>query len=165
MIHSSVLDFLEQESANAFRTETGGVLAGRGDLTKGEVHVTHASKPGPRARRAMFSFSRDTGYCQQFLDEIAAQSHGQIDYLGEWHKHHEDSPRPSWRDIATSTDIALESDYHVDLCLLLIIGKSNRRRSLRAFIVDREGVMAKVAWEVCTACECLQDDARLTVTV
>ena len=164
MIHSSVLDFIEQESAKASRTETGGVLAGHGDLIKGEVHITHASKPGPKARRTMFSFSRDTNYCQQFLDKIASQSHGQIDYLGEWHKHHEHLPRPSWRDIATSTDIALSSNYHVDLCLLLIIGRSNCRASLRAFMVDREGVTARVVWDVCTACDRQQDDARLTVT-
>ena len=153
MIHASVLDLLERESAKALRTETGGVIAGRGDLESAEVHVTHASKPGPRARRTMFSFSRDTNYCQQFLDRLAVGSDGEIDYLGEWHKHHEDVPRPSGRDIATSSEIAFDTDYHVKLCLLFIIGRSNKRDSLRAFVVDSAGCTTKIEWEVCIYCK------------
>lgn len=153
MIHASVLDSLEQESAKAPRTETGGVIAGCGDLMSAEVHVTHASKPGPRARRTMFFFSRDTNYCQQFLDRLAVDSDGEIDYLGEWHKHHEDVPRPSGRDIATSSEIAMDADYHVNLCLLLIIGRSNKRDSLRAFVVDGAGCTTRIEWEVCMSCK------------
>lgn len=153
MIHASVLDFIEQESAKAPRTETGGVIAGCGDLRSAEVHVTHASKPGPRARRTMFSFSRDTNYCQQFLDKLAVDSGGTIDYLGEWHKHHENVPGPSGRDIATSSEIALDPDYHVELCLLFIIGRSNERDSLRAFVVDGAGVTSRIEWVGCMSCK------------
>ena len=161
MIHSSVLEFIEQESAKAHRTETGGVLAGCGDLRTAEVHVTHASKPGPKAHRTMFSFSRDTNYCQRFLDKLAVDSGGEIDYLGEWHKHHEDVPKPSGRDITTSSEIALNPDYHVRLCLLFIVGRSNERNSLRAFVVDSAGVTTRIEWEVCRSCNpeniCLVD--------
>jgi integrative and conjugative element protein (TIGR02256 family) len=153
LIHLSVLDFIEAEAAKATRTETGGVLAGYGELMKGDVHITHASGPGPKARKTMFSFSRDIVYCQRFLDRIAIESDGQIDYLGEWHKHHEDEPGPSGKDIATSRDIALNPDYHVGLCLLLIIGSSNHRDLLHAFVVYPSGVTVKIAWSVCTTCE------------
>jgi integrative and conjugative element protein (TIGR02256 family) len=155
LIHSSVLEFIETESAKALRTETGGVLAGFGDATAGEVHVTHASRPGPRARRTMFSFARDTEYCQEFLDSVARQSGGAIDYLGEWHKHHEHVPRPSGQDVTTSAKIALSSDYHVSECLLLIVGESNRRTSLRAFVVDSSGASRRTNWVLCTACDSL----------
>jgi integrative and conjugative element protein (TIGR02256 family) len=161
LIHTSVLDFIEAEAAKATRTETGGVLAGRGELMNGEVHLTHASEPGPRARKTMYSFARDTVFCQQFLDELALESKGQIDYLGEWHKHHEAEPRPSWTDIRTSKDIASKPDYHVELCLLLIIGRSNHRNSLRAFVVDRVGVAEKIGWAVCEACETISAGARV----
>lgn len=153
LIHSSVLGFLESEAAKATRTETGGVLAGRGDLEQGEVHLTHASKPGPNAKKTLFSFTRDTIYCQQFLDRVAIESKSQIDYLGEWHKHHEADPRPSFRDIITSREIALSPDYHVRLCLLLIIGRSNHRRSLRAFVISPSGDTARIEWSVCAGCE------------
>jgi integrative and conjugative element protein (TIGR02256 family) len=160
LIHPSVLDFIEEESAKATRTETGGVLAGRGELMQADVHVTHASAPGPRARKTMLSFARDTLYCQKFLDRIAVESEGQIDYLGEWHKHHEVEPRPSGRDIATSRDIALNPYYHVELCLLLIIGRSNHRNSLRSFVVYPSGMILKIGWDVCTACEPVGADTQ-----
>jgi integrative and conjugative element protein (TIGR02256 family) len=164
LIHTSVLDFIEAEAAKATRTETGGVLAGRGDLMNGEVHLTHASEPGPNAHKTMYTFARDTVFCQQFLDKLAMESKGQIDYLGEWHKHHEAEPKPSWKDIRTSKDIALKPDYHVELCLLLIIGRSNHRNSLRAFVVNPAGVTKKIAWGVCAACETISTDAQVTLS-
>jgi integrative and conjugative element protein (TIGR02256 family) len=155
-IHREAIAFVERESVGSPRTETGGVLAGRGSLEAGEVHVTHASEPGPGARRMRYSFARDTLFCQRFLDEVAIQTEGLVDYVGEWHKHHEVVPRPSWRDVRTAAEIADNPDYHVRLCLLLIIGESNRRSALRAFVVDEFGEVAEVAWEVCDDRECLE---------
>jgi integrative and conjugative element protein (TIGR02256 family) len=148
--------FVERESAGSPRTETGGVLSGRGSLESGEVHVTHASGPGPRARRTRYSFARDTPFCQGFLDEVATGTGCLIDYVGEWHKHHEAVPWPSWRDVRTAAEIADNPDYHVRLCLLLIIGESNRRSALRAFVVDEFMEVTEVAWEVCDDQECLE---------
>lgn len=161
LIDSSVLDFIEAEASKATRTETGGVLAGRGRLLTDEVHISQASKSGPRARRTMYSFARDTIFCQQFLDRVAIESEGQIDYLGEWHKHHEAEPRPSWKDIKTAKDIALNPDYHVELCLMLIIGRSNHRSSLRAFVVYPSGAAEKIGWDVCRACEPVSVDTQV----
>ncbi|SRR6266436_3556226 len=160
LIHLSVLELIETESAKALRTETGGVLAGFGDATAGEVHVTHASRPGPMARKTLFSFARDTEYCQGFLNSVARQSGGVIDYLGEWHKHHEHVPRPSWTDVTTSKKIALSSDYHVSKCLLLIVGESNSRTSLRAFVVDSSGASLRTNWELCSTCDSLLPEAQ-----
>src|ERR1043165_7357184 len=98
-INREVIAFIERESAASLRTETGGVLAGRGSLEAGEGHASPASGAGPRARRTRYSFARDTPFCQRFLDEVAIQTGGLVDYLGEWHKHHEPVPRPSWRDV------------------------------------------------------------------
>ena len=149
LLHLSVVEFIEKEAGKAVVTETGGVLAGTGAITGGTVHVTHASAPGSRAKKSLLSFARDTTYCQRFLDRLATESCGEIDYLGEWHKHHEDAPRPSFRDILTATEIANSDDYHVDVCLLIVIGRSNRRDSLRSFIVDQDGDCLRVPWELC----------------
>lgn len=156
LIHRDVLAFVERESAGSPRTETGGVLAGRGSLEGGEVHVTHASGPGPRARRTRYSFARDTPFCQRFLDDVAIRTGGSVDYVGEWHKHHEPVPRPSWRDLQTAAEVAHNPDYHVRLCLLLIIGESDRRSSLRAFIVNEAGEVEEVLWDVCDDRECFE---------
>lgn len=154
LIHGAALEFIEREASRATAAETGGVLAGRGGLVAGEAHVTQASGPGPKARRNMFSFSRDTAFCQQFLDRLAVESGGEVDYLGEWHKHHESEPRPSQRDVKTARDIAADPGYHVEVCLLLIIGRSNRRDSLRAFAVHATGLVEKLSWGICaSSCE------------
>jgi integrative and conjugative element protein (TIGR02256 family) len=153
LIHPAALEFIEAEASRATATETGGVLSGRGGLTAGAAHVTHASGPGPKARRNMFSFLRDTAYCQEFLDRLAVESGGEVDYLGEWHKHHQLEPRPSPRDVKTARDIAADPGYHVEVCLLLIIGRSNRRGSLRAFAVHATGPIEKLSWGLCTGYE------------
>jgi integrative and conjugative element protein (TIGR02256 family) len=147
-IEESVLEFLEAESLASPRTETGGVVAGRGSLDDGAVVLTHASGPGPRARRTRYSFARDKEYCQTFLDRVAVESGGEVDYLGEWHKHHEAEPRPSGQDIRTAADIAADLGYHVRLCLLLIMGASNSRSSLRVFVVYPNGMVLKAGWVV-----------------
>lgn len=155
-IHRDALMFIESESESSPRTETGGVLAGRGSLEAGEVHVTHASEPGPRARRTRFFFERDNHFCQRYLDEVAACTDGLVDYVGEWHKHHEAVPHPSWRDRRTAADIAGNPDYHVSLCLLMIIGESNSRSSLRVFVVNALDMMSEVRWEFCDDRSCFE---------
>jgi integrative and conjugative element protein (TIGR02256 family) len=146
-IHPHVLEFLEVESARSMAYETGGVIAGEGDIAVGPVLISKASGPGPRATRSGFSFSRDTKHCQQQLDGWAKNSNGKVDYLGEWHKHHESLPRPSSTDVLTCRQIAGDPNYHVSQCLLLIMGKSNHRNSLRAFVILPSGKVEVVEWK------------------
>lgn len=147
-IHSRVLEFLESESSLSPNDEIGGVIAGEGNISLGSALITMASGPGPKAKRSRFSFRRDTQYCQQLLDAWAVDSMGATDYLGEWHKHHESSPRPSSTDILTCRRIALDPNYHVEECLLLIIGESNKRNSLRAFVVPQLGKVTQIEWRI-----------------
>jgi len=147
-ISAEALEMIEAESRSSPRTETGGVIVGSGGLPDGVVAIRGVSGPGPRALRTRFSFMRDIKFCQEFLDLTARKSYGKIDYLGEWHKHHETDPWPSSQDIRTLARIADDSDYHVAIPILLIIGKSNRRESLRAFAIDRAGRLDALEWEL-----------------
>lgn len=147
-IHARVLEFLERESSAFPNDETGGVIAGEGNISNGPALITAASGPGPQAKRSRFSFQRDTEYCQQLLNAWAVDSMGGTDYLGEWHKHHESNPTPSSTDILTCRRIAIDPNYHVEECLLLIIGQSNTRDSLRAFVVPQSGKVDQVEWRI-----------------
>lgn len=143
-----VLDFLECQAADATRHETGGIIAGSGSVDEGTVVVSRASDGGPAASSTLTSFSRDTRHCQALLDGWAGESTGRIDYLGEWHKHFENEPSPSRRDICTLASIARDQAYHVAAPILFIIGQSNSRSSLRVFLIDAEACCAATDWEV-----------------
>lgn len=147
-ICQSALELIENEAARAKYVETGGVVAGTGNISEGEVILTHSSLPGPRAKATSYSFQHDREFCQQFLDELAIQTNGETDYLGEWHKHFERIPHPSSKDIYTLAAIARNSSYHVSYPLLLIIGSSNLRESLKVFVVNGTGCYDAVNWEI-----------------
>ena len=140
-ITEKVLRFIEMEAAKTKRVETGGIIAGKGSHEEGKVLITHASNSGPIAIRRKRSFMRDTSYCQSLLDQWAIQSKGEIDYFGEWHKHFEIVPHPSELDLDTMKKIASDRNYHVEKALLLIIGISNLRDSLRAFIISSTEIL------------------------
>lgn len=148
-ILAAALELMEKESARSQYAETGGVVAGFGSAENGELHISHASLPGPRARATRYSFQHDREFCQKFLDDLATQSNGKIDYLGEWHKHFEINPRPSGRDMRTMISIAENSAYHVNQPLLLIIGMNNRRNSLRVFATCKTEKLILTEWEEC----------------
>lgn len=150
LISEEVLAFLEKESQASPSRETGGIIAGSGSAEDGTAVILKASDGGPKVVRRRMFFSRDTAYCQRLVDKWAAESAGTIDYLGEWHKHLEDEPKPSRGDVQTLHDIARSDDYHVRLPILLIIGKNNLRTSLRAFSVTRSGRCLKTDWRVWT---------------
>ncbi|HZE68932.1 MAG TPA: Mov34/MPN/PAD-1 family protein [Pyrinomonadaceae bacterium] len=139
---------MELESESSPRTETGGVIVGRGEWLDSEVSITGVSGPGPRAVRTRYSFQRDIKHCQDYLNRIARESSGLLDYLGEWHKHHETDPWPSGQDLTTLATIALDPNYHVSVPILIIIGSSNNRSSLRAFSVDSLRNVQLLNWSI-----------------
>ena len=148
-IGEDALRQIERESSYSPRTETGGVVAGIENGRDGEVIITHASGPGPEARRSPFHFQHDRIFCQEFLDSLARKTSGRIDYLGEWHKHFESDPRPSGTDIKTLRKIVSDNNYHVSLPLLLIIGQSNVRASLKVWIFNNSGNFVFAEWASC----------------
>jgi integrative and conjugative element protein (TIGR02256 family) len=90
--------------------ETGGVLAGRKD-DNGNIVITHASGPGPKAVKSRTKFEKDIEYCQQFLDKLYLDSNQQIVYIGEWHSHPSEDNRPSGQDIESLSGIANQKEY------------------------------------------------------
>ncbi len=146
-IEEKVLDFIETQSSKSKSVETGGIIAGKGSFEEKLIIVTHASEEGPKAVKKDRFFSRDTVHCQKLVNKWAANSFGKIDYLGEWHKHFEENPRPSAQDKNTMRRIAESKDYHINVTLLLIIGISNNRNSLQVFLIDSKGKVSKVQWE------------------
>lgn len=147
-VTAEAIQTMEQESQNSKYVETGGVIVGKGNFIENNLILMAASLPGPKAIRRRFFFQRDHIFCQQFLDEFASNTNGEIDYLGEWHKHFEVDPKPSYQDIQTMQKVAQSSNYHVQIPLLLIIGITNLSDSLRIFAVFEDGAFQNIRWSI-----------------
>ena len=111
--------------------ETGGIIAGSGVMGKSDIIITNCSTAGKNSIRQKFFFSRDTKHCQKILNQWVEESCGKIDYLGEWHKHLEINPKPSYTDLKTMSRINEDNSYHISSCIMLIVGLSNK---INAFI-------------------------------
>lgn len=87
----SLIDSYRQD--RFFKKEAGGILLGyRRGL---HIHVSDATRPQRKDVRTRFSFDRKDPHHQWYADELWNKSGGVVGYLGEWHTHPEQSPKPS----------------------------------------------------------------------
>lgn len=108
MVWTETAAFIRRTAAQSPSTETGGILIGH--HIGRDIRVVRATDAGPGARRSQCGFLRDTEYCQKILNEEFAISGA--DYVGEWHTHVVDLPRPSRGDLETLARIVLDPDYN-----------------------------------------------------
>lgn len=71
----------------ALPDETGGVLVGGFDLSRGVAHVVDVLPAPPDSRQAPTYFIRGRKDLGPAVDAIASGSAGALGYLGEWHSH------------------------------------------------------------------------------
>lgn len=105
--------------------ETGGVLAGYRDET-GNVFITKASHPGPKAIQSATKFEKDVEYCQSFLDRLYLESEQTIVYVGEWHSHPCPNNHPSGTDLKSLSAIALQKEYLTDNPVMIILSNEGQ---------------------------------------
>lgn len=99
------LSVFRAESRKARCVETGGPLVGY-VTDDGGLVVADAAGPGPKATLERFSVTIDGAYAQKFCDKICRDSQGQVDYIGDWHRHPGISLRPSEHDISAIKKMA-----------------------------------------------------------
>lgn len=80
--------------------QSGNSCCESGGLLLGSVHGTHllieqATVPTARDKRTRYSFERMPFGHEAIALARWAATQGKIRYLGEWHTHPEDNPRPS----------------------------------------------------------------------
>ena len=98
------LSIIKVESLKARFVETGGPLVGC--VRAGILLITDATGPGPKAMLEPFSVTIDGVHAQKFCDKANRKSQGEIDYVGDWHKHPGISLRPSGHDVAAMRTMA-----------------------------------------------------------
>lgn len=114
--------------------ESGGILLGR--LRGAHLEIVEATEPSRLDGRFQFLFFRQATWHRRVAESRWRSSGGTVRYLGEWHTHPEDSPRPSsidqneWRRLATTREdgsallaiIVGREELHVEL-----VGSSGQR--------------------------------------
>lgn len=79
--------------------ESAGVLIGE----RRGVHIVikTVSEPSPWDIRSRFKVDRVSRHHQKAVDDAFKKSNGEWQYLGEWHTHPEDVPKPSMTDYSS----------------------------------------------------------------
>lgn len=116
---SGMLDFTQHDATSR---EAGGVLLGRFLLEDDNVVVDHITIPTPADKRTRFRFFRSRSAHQKRISESWALSRGTCNYLGEWHTHPEDDPRPSAHDIENWKSKLANDQYDSKFLFFIIIG-------------------------------------------
>lgn len=113
LIRSQVLSTLNAHAQIGNLPEAGGILLGsyRGE----HLDVVSATTPQVSDLRSRFSFTRNRRGHQKKAKNVWSSSRGTITYIGEWHTHPENSPRPS------QTDLVSWSEHLPNRPMVLII--------------------------------------------
>jgi integrative and conjugative element protein (TIGR02256 family) len=99
--------------------ESAGVLIGeRRDI---HIVITDLSEPSQSDIRSRFMVDRISKHHQDAIDDAFKESNGEWHYLGEWHTHPEDVPKPSMMDY-TSWHKNLKSELPL---ILIIAGRTH----------------------------------------
>jgi integrative and conjugative element protein (TIGR02256 family) len=142
------IDPFRQRSSQA--PEAGGILIGyrRAD----HLHIIEATVPGPGDIGTRISFHRDDLSHQRRASARWQDSHGYLDYLGEWHTHPEMSPSPSSTDRRAWQEVVAR--HPTEVFVFAILGIENgmwvgcgrgQRLDLRACVPSNQNVGAPLS--------------------
>lgn len=95
----NVLDVIRAEVKRAGKVETGGAMVGYHQSLSNSLVITHASGPGPKAELNPTNVLIDGQYAHDFCTRMFDDSGGQLDYVGDWHRH------PGWSLAASDRDL------------------------------------------------------------
>jgi integrative and conjugative element protein (TIGR02256 family) len=99
--------------------ETGGILLGTDIGLAGPITVRHCGGPGPTAIRRRNYFRRDLAHAAA-LAAYAAEADGSH-WIGEWHTHIVDMPKPSTRDLRTYRTLLNDPDLAFARILSVVV--------------------------------------------
>ncbi len=123
-ISEGALEMLKSQlPQNGSVIENGGILLGQ--VFSSYIHITDVSVPGRGDKRKPFGFIRSIRNANKRIRREFKKSKGKTIYLGEWHCHPEDNPKPSSQDIEMIREQFSKNELNEQFVLLFIIGWSN----------------------------------------
>lgn len=109
---------MERDAIRWGAKETGGPLFGYENY--GELVVTRAYLPGPKAWHFPWLYRPDRAAVQAAIDEVYEETGGQQRWVGSWHTHPLGRPLPSLVDRRTAERVAGEAAVACPEPLMLI---------------------------------------------
>jgi integrative and conjugative element protein (TIGR02256 family) len=128
-LDASARELIERDAVKWSPRETGGPLFGYENY--GELVITRAYLPGPRALHFPWLYRPDRAAVQAAIDEVYEQTHGRERWIGSWHSHPLGRPIPSIVDRHTAGRDAREKAVSCSAPVMLIqttrIGRDGQR--------------------------------------
>lgn len=103
--------------------EAGGVLLGRFIRSSKNVVIDEVTVPQLDDKSSPTRFYRHQQGHQLLVEQYWKDSEGTCNYLGEWHTHPEDHPRPSGIDLQNWRRLVKNSKQQFDGLFFLIVGR------------------------------------------
>ena len=100
--------------------ESGGIVFGQ--VKENYIYISKATTPSRHDSSSRFNFIRDYNVAQIIVDYEFYNKNGHLIYLGEWHTHPEDTPKPSTQDIMMIKEQYTSNKLNEKYLLLIIIG-------------------------------------------
>lgn len=133
-ISPKTLFLIEEEGWAKYPKETGGILIG---WQQGLIfHIETAIGPGPNAFHKNISFKRDGIFSQMHLESTVLATHGQWDYLGEWHSH-PCNMGPSSTDIKSLKKVQTSPEFNILQPILGLIINERRVWHFHCYILSQ----------------------------
>lgn len=102
--------------------EVGGILLGL--VFKDYCEIVKITLPNKFDRFGHNFFIRSKKGAQPRIDNAWSKSDGTIIYLGEWHSHKENNPKPSLTDKELIKNSLRTTKMEIDFLFLIIVGQN-----------------------------------------
>lgn len=129
-ISPAALRLIQEDTVKWGTRETGGPLFGYESC--GEIVITQAFPPGPKALHLPMLYRPDRAAVQEAIDQVAEKSGGRERWIGSWHSHPLGLPRPSIVDRRTARKVSAEKQVRCPEPVMLIQTTRLSRHGLRA---------------------------------
>lgn len=115
---------IESGVSSFYPYETGGILIGRYDANFKLATIVKATCSSFDSEHTLFSFKRGVGNILDIIANVQKNISTELHYVGEWHSHPNNLPKPSSTDISQMQLFAKENLCKITSPLLLIVGGS-----------------------------------------
>ncbi|MBY5705803.1 hypothetical protein HFO38_24320 [Rhizobium leguminosarum] len=120
ILPEAISTMLRHRQRRFYSQESGGQMFAK--LSPNHWRIEVATGPRRGDRRGRFHFWPDRRAEQDEINRFYDQG---LEFVGDWHSHPEDTPRPSRNDIHSMDNIVRESVHSLPGILMVIVGRND----------------------------------------